>query len=279
MKRSRRSGHEAEEERHESVTMSEKLKGPRELQSSPRLIPSSDSPGVDRREDQELQASSPQRSDQDQAEDNLVSLTSVSSVLPPNKESKRETESPGLSAVPRVVDSGICYTEIEPEEPSEASKDSQVMENDPNTRSDGGLKPDWTSDKNQSVTAEDLPHAESSLTPEGLGAAQVDPDPKSHSQRGSGDLSINSSVKSRRRRRTQRLESSAESGCSEEELPALKDLLGPSAPPCAVEAPEANSVKVPPAQEGTNRPSCISPDVINSSQGSEDLFGTPEECE
>ncbi|XP_041672371.1 breast cancer type 1 susceptibility protein-like isoform X2 [Cheilinus undulatus] len=254
------------------------------------LIPSSYSPKLARKTEQVVAHAAILDgicSGQNHSDDDFVSMNSVSSVLPPNKESEHEIVSQNLSVVPQIVDSGLCYTAIEQELPNEAPKNSQTMEDQLEcNRRNGGQAEDVSDSisvpngKKTVNTAENLLNTESSLTPEGLGipAAQVDSERKSNNCSGSGELSAQSSVKNRKRRRTQKLESESESDCSGEDLPALKDILGSSAPP-SVTNKDSNK-EDPPAEEELSRPpACISPDRINSSQGSEDLFGTPEECD
>uniref|UniRef100_A0A8D3BCV7 RING-type E3 ubiquitin transferase BRCA1 n=1 Tax=Scophthalmus maximus TaxID=52904 RepID=A0A8D3BCV7_SCOMX len=183
------------------------------------------------------------------------SRNSLSSVLTPNQVSKREMESPHLSVVPQLVNSGLCFTAAENEELHEASKCSHISncQLDCSTRDAGERKEirDSTSAGKQSDhTAEHVLVAEASLTPDGLVTPVV-----------SGHSSITSNP--RKKRRTQRLESSSSSdgGGSREELPTLAQIFGTSALP-AVSRP----------------PACPSPDCVTSSQASVDLFGTPDEC-
>nr|XP_020506843.1 LOW QUALITY PROTEIN: breast cancer type 1 susceptibility protein [Labrus bergylta] len=267
-------------------TKPETLRGNENL-SFGDLIPPSYSPGHTRKTDQAaLQASIP---------DSMCSgqqHVSVSSDLTPNKVSKHEIEGSILAVVPPVVDSGLCFAGIEHEKLNEASKKSQIPENQiecttgnigevveiKNKDSDAGRE-----ESNNS--ADHFLNAQSSLTPDSLGlpVAQTDPDTK-NSLNGSGQFSDHPSNKSRKRRRAQRLNSSSESDCSEEELPTLKDILGTSAPPCALtkasnEASKLEDVPAEEEQQLSHPPACVSPDHVNSSQGSEDLFGTPEECD
>uniref|UniRef100_UPI0037E7BC43 breast cancer type 1 susceptibility protein homolog n=1 Tax=Semicossyphus pulcher TaxID=241346 RepID=UPI0037E7BC43 len=256
------------------------------------LISPSNSPGQTRKGDQVVfEASIP---DSDSVEDdagfNCVSRNSVSSVLTPNKVSKRETGSPSLSVSPHVVDSGLCYMGIEHEELNEPSRNLRIKENQLDCRAekirDGISTQNSSSSGKRSVSAaENILNAESSLTPDGLGIPVVQTDHEAKlSSRGSGELSVQSSIKNRKRRRTQRLDSSSESDCSVEELPTLKDILGTSAPSCDVndDSKEANPCDGVAADEGkelSRPPACPSPNVVESSQGSVDLFGTPDECE
>lgn len=250
------------------------------------LIPPSHSPGVTRKKDQVVEASVPEMtlSGQDHVGGNFASMNSVSSVLPPNKESKCEIQSQNLSVVPQVVDSGLCYVTVEPEE----TESSQITEIKTTSRvrrkvKDSVKTSDSSRSRRKSVKAAE-PVLESSLTPEGLDlpVAPTDLEAKTTTN-ASGDLSLHSSIKSRKRRRTQKLKpSSSESDCSEEELPTLKDILGTSAPSFAEttksnEAYRCENVSADGANLMINPPEGASCD--SSSQGSEDLFGTPEECE
>ncbi|XP_022598046.1 breast cancer type 1 susceptibility protein [Seriola dumerili] len=247
-----------------------------------------------------VQASIPDTnsSGQDSAAGNCLSRNSLSSALSPNKVSKREMESPHLSVVPQLVDSGLCFTAVEHEELHEASKCSQIS----NSQLDCTVRDadKWkeigdgiSSGKHSFNTAEHILVAESSLTPDGLvtPVVQMVHETKPNSN-GSAELSAHSSIKSypRNKRPAQRLESSSESDCSgsKEELPTLAQIFGRSAPPAAVtqdqgDSNEANRCEdacVPAdAEERFSRPpACPSPDFVNSSQASVDLFGTPDEC-
>ncbi|XP_068440082.1 breast cancer type 1 susceptibility protein homolog [Clinocottus analis] len=232
-------------------------------------------------------------SGQDSAGGNCVSRNSISSALTPNKVSKRDIESPHLSVVPQVFDSGLFLRAVEHEELNEASKCSQVSENQLDcTVRDAGqgksiLVPNSAASGTHYVNStQDFLHAES-LTPDGLGLPVVDIVHEATSlSNGSGEQSFHSSVKSvaRKRTRARRLESSFESDCSEEGLPTLTELFGASAPPPAVtkdqggsgEAHGCESATAGAAQQLSRPPACLSPDCVNSSQASVDLFGTPE---
>lgn len=237
------------------------------------LIPPSHSPGLTRKTDEVVvEASIPDSScsGQGSAGGNCISRNSVSSALTPNKVSKRDTESPHLYVVPQIVDSGLCFTAVEDEELNEPSKCSQIPEN----QLDCALR--------DAGKVEEI--RESSLTPDGLGipGEQTVHEAKSCS-RGSGEVSAHSSIGSmpRRRTRAQRLESSSESDCSEEELPTLTEIFGTSAPPSAVtqdQGGRCEGVTAGGAKQLSCPPACPSPDCVNSSQASVDLFGTPEEC-
>nr|XP_057918586.1 breast cancer type 1 susceptibility protein homolog [Doryrhamphus excisus] len=174
--------------------------------------------------------------------------SSVSSALSPNKVAKYGTESPYVSVVPHVGDSGIRFHAVEREEiPESSAKDDR---------------------RNALEPSQHLLNAESSLTPDGLAA----PLHESKTTR-SEDLSMESVIrsnprKSSRRRRTPRLQSSSECGSSSksnEELATLTprgDFIQEAAD-CIAACP----------------PACPSPDCISASQGSVDLFGSSDECD
>ncbi|KAM6897966.1 uncharacterized protein PEZ65_020061 [Lycodopsis pacificus] len=193
----------------------------------------------------------------------------VSSALPPNEVSKRDIESP------RVLDSALCFRDVEHEERDEPSKYSQMTEDQP----DCSVR-DAGEGKEIGDGAKHFLNAECSLTPDGLGVpvVQMVREAASYSH-GSGELSSHFSVRdvSRKRTRARRLESSDESDCSEEGLPTLTEIFGTSAPPPPPPATkdQGDSGEGDTAGEAQQ---CPSPDCVNSSQGSVDLFGTPEEC-
>ncbi|KAM8729927.1 uncharacterized protein AB9X84_000235 isoform 2-T2 [Acanthopagrus schlegelii] len=225
-------------------------------------------------------------SGQDNTGGNGVSRNSISSPLTPNKVSKREIESPHLSVVPEVVDSGLHFVAVEQEQLNEPKQlycpMSEVRESI--TVASASLK--------HSVTnTEQILNTESSLTPDGLGIPiiQIVDEAKS-SNNGSGELSAQSSIKPmpRKRTRAQRLESSSDSSaCSGEDLPTLNEIFGTSAPPAAAaqdqgKSDKANRHKGLGAGGGaqlSRPPACPSPDFVNSSQASVDLFGTPDDCD
>ncbi|KAI3365230.1 hypothetical protein L3Q82_010326, partial [Scortum barcoo] len=235
------------------------------------LMPPSNSPSKTRKTDEVVVEASildSSCSGQGSSGDNCISRNSVSSALTPNKVSKDNLENRCFSVVPQIVDSGLYFSAVEDKELNEPSKCSQITDNQIDcTMEDAG-------------TAEEI--RESSLTPDGLGT------PGKHEAKssscGSGNLSIHSSIRSmpRRRTRAQRLESSPESDCSREELPTLNEIFGRSAPPSAVmedQGDRCESVTTEGAKQLSRPPACPSPDCVNSSQASVDLFGTPEECD
>ncbi|KAM7370761.1 hypothetical protein PAMP_010284 [Pampus punctatissimus] len=236
---------------------------------------------------------------------NCLIRNSVSSALSPNKVSKCEMESPRFSVVPQVVDSALCFTAVElsegdeHEKLNEPTRYSQTIDGelDCTTRDADKVKESSAaSEKHCSVnTAEHFLNAESSLTPDGLGipVVQLSQETKT-SSRGSEEFSIHSSIKSnpRKRKKAQRLESSPESDCSssKEELPTLTQIFGTSAPPTALHPGDcvqdqggsrckAARVTADSAEQLNCPPACPSPDCVNSSQASVDLFGTPDECD
>ncbi|XP_036937533.1 breast cancer type 1 susceptibility protein homolog isoform X3 [Acanthopagrus latus] len=225
-------------------------------------------------------------SGQDNSGGNGVSRNSISSPLTPNKVSKREIESPHLSVVPEVVDSGLHFVAVEQEQLNEPKQLYCPMseERESITVASASLK--------HSVTnTEQILNTESSLTPDGLGIPiiQIVDEAKSSSN-GSGELSAQSSIKPmpRKRTRAQRLESSSDSSaCSGEDLPTLNEIFGTSAPPAAAtqdqgKSDKANRRKGLGAGGGaqlSRPPACPSPDFVNSSQASVDLFGTPDDCD
>lgn len=212
--------------------------------------------------------------------------SSPSSGLSPNKESKRDAESPPLSVVPQVVDSGLRFTAVECDELKEASQNTE-------SRADceedvKGIKDDAPATlKCSSVnTAEHRAVPESSLTPDDLIASPVQTIHKAEiNSNGSGEVSINSSInrKPRRKRKAQRLEPSSESDSSgsKEELPTLTQIFGTSARPSAQNRSDSGEDdRCEGTADAADRlpPACPSPDCVDSSQASVDLFGTPEEC-
>lgn len=211
--------------------------------------------------------------------------SSPSSGLSPNKESKRDAESPPLSVVPQVVDSGLRFTAVECDELKEASQNTE-------SRADceedvKGIKDDAPATlKCSSVnTAEHRAVPESSLTPDDLIASPVQTIHKAEiNSNGSGEVSINSSInrKPRRKRKAQRLEPSSESDSSgsKEELPTLTQIFGTSARPSAQNRSDSGEDdRCEGTADAADRlpPACPSPDCVDSSQASVDLFGTPEE--
>ncbi|KAM6896878.1 uncharacterized protein FYW49_018258 [Xenentodon cancila] len=219
--------------------------------------------------------------------------------LSPNKVSKRDRESSPLSVVPQVVDSGLCFTVVEREDRNETSKSSQITEVG-GTPTDAGMVMETrgsTSDGKSApaercspvIAAEQTLIAESSLTPDDLQApaAQVVQETVTNSN-GSRVVSTRSSIKSRptKKRRAQRLESSSDSDSSgsKDELPTLQEIFGTSSHSAAGNRDQGDSAEPDrcegvPAEPVSQLPACPSPDCVDSSQASVDLFGTPEECD
>lgn len=233
------------------------------------LIPPSNSP-CKRTDEVVVDASIPDSScsGHGSAGDNCILRNSVSSVLTPNKVTKDNFENRCFSAVPQIVDSGHYFSAVEDEELNDPSKCSQITDNQVDCTMRDASK------------VEEI--RESSLTPDGLET------PGKHEAKSSncvsGDLSIHSSIRSmpRRRTRAQRLESSPESDCSGEELPTLNEIFRRSAPPSAVmdnQGDGCEGVTTEGSKQLSRPPACPSPDCVNSSQASVDLFGTPEECD
>lgn len=154
-------------------------------------------------------------------------------------------------------------------------------------------------------TVERLANSDDSVTPDDLVPVFSAVHQATENGKGSGELSAHFPIKSNSRKRTraQRLEYSSESDCSgeEEELPPLAQIFRTSACPSSVEressylledrgqdqadSNEADGCEgvCAPADvaepEGSLPAAPSSPDLVNSSQASVDLFGTPEECE
>ncbi|MEQ2157347.1 hypothetical protein GOODEAATRI_000937 [Goodea atripinnis] len=223
---------------------------------------------------------------QDVDAENCPSRSSFGSGLSPNKVSKRERESP-LPVVPQVVDSGLRFTAVE----HEVSKGSQITDGqcDCNLKEirDGFLR-DPSLNEGETIFI-----GESSLTPDALETTANELIHKANgNSSGSEEISNQSSIKinPRKKRRTQRLESSAESDSSrsEEELPTLAQIFGTSDHPEAGikdqgEISQTNGCEGVGGETNTGEPisrppASPSPDQVDSSQASVDLFGTPDEC-
>lgn len=260
---------------HKAVGDSENL-------SCSDIIPPSNSPGLAKKAADET--------DQVVVED-CVLRSNDSSPLAPNQRSKRETESPCFSSVPKVGDSGLCFSAVEHDELCVVSEQENPTHRTTREEIPNSMSAHTSSGKHSANEAEPILNAESSLTPDGLGIplGQTVHEAKS-SGRCSGALSSHSSIRRTRRKRTraQRLESSSDSSnCTGEELPTLTEIFTKSAPPPAVaqdpglssEANRCEAAAAAGAQPLSPPPPCPSPDCVNSSQASVDLFGTPEECE
>ncbi|XP_014828906.1 PREDICTED: breast cancer type 1 susceptibility protein [Poecilia mexicana] len=224
------------------------------------VISPSNSPSKIRKPDQALlDASNPTG--------NCPSRSSVSSGLSPNKVAKRDRDSP-LSVVPQVVDSGLRFTGVEQEAATASQSDYNL------TEIPGGISKCPSKNKIETIFV-----GESSLTP----AQEV------KEANGSGEVSTQSSIqtnkKKKKKRKTQRLEYSSESSSSsKEELPTLAQILGTSDCPQA-EIKHQGEISEAIRLEGVDeeplgRPAgSLTPDQLDSSQASVDLFGTPEECD
>lgn len=225
----------------------------------------------------------------------VVSRSIPSSALTPNKVSKLHKESPHLSVLPQIVDSRLCYVDVNQTEPHEVLESSHI----PNIRCDSPLRDTGKSEeshdsasgeKDQGNTTEHI-SATDSLTPDGLVATETKPS-NCDEELQSSSSSINSNPRRKtKKRRIQLLESSSESDCSgsKEELPSFSQFLGKASVPVAAaqeqcdtsEGATSEYVCVTPeaAEELRPPPSCPSPDHVDDSQASVDLFGTPEQCE
>ncbi|XP_072229571.1 uncharacterized protein [Leuresthes tenuis] len=271
-------------------TIPEDSKGT-EKSSCSDLIPPSNSPIHTRKTffekpDQVVVESS--CSGQDSTDGNCPLRNSVSSGLSPNKVSKRDRESSPLSVLPQVVDSGLCFTAIEHGELNEASKCSQVTEGQLDCTARDAGKEMKIKDNISVGHTEPILIAEASLTPEGLADPVVQRREAKTSNNGSGEGSAHSSINCnpRAKRRVQRLDSSSESDSNEskEELPTLTQIFGTSARPAAGNQEQRDCGDVKRCEDArltadAAEPACPSPDSVDSSQASVDLFGTPDECD
>lgn len=164
---------------------------------------------------------------------------SASSPLPPNLESKHAGQ---ISK-----DSAICFATEKPSQIS-GSQANFMMEDTQSSTLLQSVKAD---------AAKELLNAPSSLTPSGL-QTSVPGGEMTHSQ-SSRELSTR-----RKRAKAQKLDCLSDSSdCAEEEFPCLAKILNETASP---------------GEHSTRPPACPSPDCVNSSQASVDLFGTPHEC-
>lgn len=170
---------------------------------------------------------------------NCVLGSSASSPLPPNNESKHEVQI-SSPLIPTNGNSVVCFATEKPQI-SESQTDFIMTKG---TRG-GNLMHSFNGN-----TSEELLDAQSSLTPDGLGMPEV-----TYSQ-GSRELSTCRKTKMAQKQ----IVSSDSSDCAEEEFPCLTKIFNKTAPP------------------GANPPVCHSPDCVNSSQASVDLFDMPNEC-
>lgn len=171
---------------------------------------------------------------------------SASSPLSPNVESKHVVQS-SCPLVPTEGDSAICFATEKPSQLSESQADFMMED----TRSRTLLH------SIDADTSKELLNAQSSLAPNGL--EMPVPNREMTYSQGSRELST-----CRKRTKAQKLDSSSDSSdCAEEEFPCLAKHFNETAPP---------------GDHAIHPPACPSPDCVNSSQASVDLFGTPNEC-
>lgn len=168
---------------------------------------------------------------------------SASSPLPPNLESKHVAQR-SCPLVPTAEDSAICFA---------TEKASQISASQANFMEDTQSR---ISLRNiNSDASKELLNVRSSLIPNGL-ETSISNREMTYSQ-GSRELPC------RKRKRAQKLDSSSDSSdCTEEEFPCLAKMFNETAPP---------------GDRAVHPPACPSPDCVNSSQASVDLFGTPHE--
>ncbi|XP_055085639.1 breast cancer type 1 susceptibility protein homolog isoform X2 [Periophthalmus magnuspinnatus] len=213
--------------------------------------------------------------------------SSTSGALTPNTVSKLEMPSSHLSVIPQIVDSGLQFTagnlsdsvvskKQSTNKPLKCSLISESQCSKAEENSISLLDPSTAKNPSPSTMSQCLFNANYSLSPDGL---------LTHNQ---GSSSTQSSVPNNpRRRRSRRLESSPEldSSGSKEELQSLAQILKSNSS-CRkksqqekVPSKEINKGLTVEGDQGNHPPPCPSPDYVNSSQASVDLFGTPEECD
>lgn len=219
-----------------------------------------------------------------------------SGALSPNKVSKLETPGSHRSGIPQIVGSGLRFTSAHLSDSAEnlkqsakkASKCSHISGSQCSKAEDSVslLDPDMTEKSCLGNSSERLLHPENSLTPDGLLTHAV---PNVDVANSHDCISVQSSIQPNpKKRRTRRLESSPEiqSSASNEQLPTLAQILKRNSNIAqdkreeeTVEPNEANKHLTPDGEDNINRPppACPSPEYVNSSQASVDLFGTPEE--
>ncbi|XP_028989121.1 uncharacterized protein LOC114845371 isoform X2 [Betta splendens] len=252
------------------------------------VIPPSVSPGmtiktVSESQDKMMAISIPTSCSSQDGDDRLR-RTSVSTALSPNKVSKHEIESLNISVVPQIVDSGLRFTAAVDEELNAAFQATDGATRDAGKGME--IRDSTAMGKHCSVNTHEGIQITDSSTPDGLVTSAVQMVRETKSGNTSGQLSAQSSIgrNPRKKRKAQRLESSPESDSSEsrEELPTLTQIFGKAGPPLVIlnqgESNEANRCVAADAAEQVRRPpACPSPDSVNSSQASVDLFGTPQE--
>ncbi|XP_038154667.1 breast cancer type 1 susceptibility protein-like [Cyprinodon tularosa] len=234
------------------------------------VIPPSDFPDQKKPDQSVLEASDPNSKGSVQEDDAEYCpiRSSFSSGLSPNKVSRRDRDSP-QSVVPQVIESGLCFMAVE----RDAPRSSQVASSLKEIRDGVSNYPSFQ---------------DASLTPDILEIHKADLNASV-----SGEVSTPSSVKMnpKKKRRTQKLDSSSESGSSDskEEFPALAHIFGVSNRP-QTEARDQEEMGETSRGEGvcgetdgaeplSRPPGSPSPDQVHSSQASVDLFGTPAECD
>ncbi|XP_061562177.1 LOW QUALITY PROTEIN: uncharacterized protein LOC133417941 [Phycodurus eques] len=225
------------------------------LSSCSDLIPPTDSPK--RKMDAEASAAP------------VLLRSTVSSALSPNKVAAREAESPVVSFVPHVVDSGLCFYERQ-EIPE------NVFESSPREHPRDLVENPTASGNHSITTSQHLLTTDCYLTPDGLG---LQPGHPPHGTQTSIVSSSQSDPGRRTQRRTRRLRYSSESQSSYNEvLPTLAQIFHQVTPPlqgdCVQDAAEPNGHEV---KNVSGR--CLSPDCVTASQASVDLFDPPDECQ
>uniref|UniRef100_A0A8C6SGE4 BRCT domain-containing protein n=1 Tax=Neogobius melanostomus TaxID=47308 RepID=A0A8C6SGE4_9GOBI len=220
--------------------------------------------------------------------------SSTSAALSPNIVTTFETPSPRLSVIPQVVSSGLHFTaaplsdSFEPKK--QPSKHSHVSESQFSKADDNSvslLDPVTAKKCSPGNVSQHLFNTENSLTPDSL--LTRPPVPRVEVANSHGSSSVRSSIKTHpKRRKSRRLESSPEldSSGSRDELPSLAQILKRDSSSGRDKSEQekgdsSDEVNKPLTAEGgaqsSHTPRCPSPDYVNSSQASVDLFGTPEE--
>ncbi|XP_057681238.1 breast cancer type 1 susceptibility protein homolog isoform X2 [Corythoichthys intestinalis] len=209
--------------------------------------------------------------------------STVSSALSPNKVAMRETESPLMSFVPQIVDSGLCFHERERQVIPESTLETSTRESQKNTTESP------TKAGNSSVTAyQHLLETDCSMTPDGL---DIPPGQPRHGTQTSPLSYSRSKPRRKMRRRARRLQYSSETQSSFSEQLQTFEIFQKDTPPtqdrCADKAngheanadadqQEANAETN--DQEANDVPGwSSSPDYVASSQASVDLFDPPDE--
>ncbi|KAK7919557.1 hypothetical protein WMY93_010841 [Mugilogobius chulae] len=216
--------------------------------------------------------------------------SSTSDSLSPNKVSKLETPTSHLSVIPQIVNSGLRLTagnlsdNVVPK--MQSTKCSHISESQLSKAEENSLSlldPSTTKKQSSAKMSQHLLHTDYSLTPDSLLTRHV-PNVELAQSHGSSS-SAQSLIQNNQRRRSQRLESSPEfdsSGSQDDKLPSLAQILKPNSgsgvPKSQKEKEDSIEKCLTNEEDQANRtPTCPSPDYVNSSQASVDLFGTPEE--